>query len=134
MSDIAVIYVRHSTGKQAFIDMQIENCRKYAEEHNLQISHIYSDVDPSFVQLDKLLVDSNSHQFGNIIIHSVDRLNRYIESITYILRHFENNNIKVHSCTDRENPTSYNLGIKGVMLDFEREMMNNRKREQNIHS
>ena len=90
----AVIYARYSSHaqKDASIEQQIRECRKYAREHDLQIVGEYcdhalsgtSDKRPQFI---KMIKDSEKGHWQRVLVYKIDRFarNRY-DSAMYKVR------------------------------------------------
>lgn len=100
----AVIYARYSSHSQkdASIEQQIRECRKYAAEHDLQVVGEYcdralsgtSDKRPQFM---KMIKDSAKGHWQRVLVYKVDRFarNRY-DSAMYKAR-LKKNGVKVMS-------------------------------------
>ncbi len=83
MSQPAVIYARYSSHMQrdVSIEQQVDACRKYARENDLEILRVYddhamsgtNDNRPAFQQMIK---DSASRAFSFVIVYSLDRFSR----------------------------------------------------------
>lgn len=91
MSEKAVIYARYSSSAQReeSIEAQVRECRKFAEDNNYEIIHVYSDKAmsgktdkrPDFQQMIK---DAEKRMFDVVIVYTLDRFarNRF-DSATY---------------------------------------------------
>lgn len=84
-----VIYARFSCFHQneKSIEGQVKDCRKFAEENNIDIVNIYADraisgkIDqrPSF---QKMIYDAKQHLFDTVIVWKMDRFMRNVEGRT----------------------------------------------------
>jgi DNA invertase Pin-like site-specific DNA recombinase len=83
MSAKAVIYARYSSDNQrdASIDQQVKECRKYAELMGYEIIKVYddraltgkTDKRPSFL---RMIRDSAKGDFKYVIVYALDRFSR----------------------------------------------------------
>jgi DNA invertase Pin-like site-specific DNA recombinase len=118
----AVIYARYSSSNQReeSIAGQIRECRQYAERHNLQVIHEYtdsaltgtSDKRPAFQQM---IRDSDRKQFDVVIVWKIDRFarNRY-DAAMY--RHMlKENGVKVVSAMESISDTPEGIILEGLM-------------------
>lgn len=115
----AVIYARYSSHaqKDASIEQQIRECRKYARDHDLQIVGEYcdhaisgtSDRRPEFLRMIK---DSAKGKWQRVLVYKVDRFarNRY-DSAMYKAR-LKKNGVKVMSVME-----PIPEGPEGILLE-----------------
>jgi len=115
----AVIYARFSSHAQneQSIDGQIRVCTEYAQRHGLTVISSYCDAALSGTvdarpQFQKMIEDSEKHQFSHVIVYKLDRFarNRY-DSATYKYR-LKRNGVKVVSAMEQigDDPT-------GILLE-----------------
>ena len=81
--DKAVIYARYSSDNQrdASIDQQVKECRKYAEQMGYEVIRTYADraltgktdKRPDFL---KMIKDSAKQEFRYVIVYALDRFSR----------------------------------------------------------
>lgn len=115
----AVIYARYSSHaqKDASIEQQLRECRKYAREHDLQVVAEYcdhaisgtSDHRPEFLRMIK---DSAKGRWERVLVYKVDRFarNRY-DSAMYKAR-LKKNGVKVMSVME-----PIPEGPEGILLE-----------------
>ena len=83
MPDNAVIYARYSSANQrdVSIEQQVNACRKYAEDHNLNVINVYDDhamtgTNDNRPQFQQMIKDSATHAFKYVIVYTLDRFSR----------------------------------------------------------
>ena len=79
----AAIYARYSSHNQrdVSIEIQLEMCRAYCEEHGLEVVGEYCDHaktgrDTNRAQFQRMLVDASKHGFDHVVIYKVTRIMR----------------------------------------------------------
>ena len=79
----AAIYARYSSHNQrdVSIEIQLEMCRAYCEEHGLEVVGEYCDHaktgrDTNRAQFQRMLVDASKHGFEHVVIYKVTRIMR----------------------------------------------------------
>lgn len=115
----AAIYARYSSASQreASVEDQIKECRKFADEMEFTVVEIYADralsgtTDnrPDFQQM---IADSAKHQFEYLILYTLDRFARDRYDHAHYKRLLRQNGVKVCYATQRipDNP-------EGVILE-----------------
>lgn len=115
----AVIYARYSSHaqKDASIEQQIRECRKYAHEHDLQIvgeycDHALSGTSDKRPQFMKMIKDSAKGHWQRVLVYKIDRFarNRY-DSAMYKAR-LKKNGVKVLSVME-----PIPEGPEGILLE-----------------
>ncbi len=101
MTDIAVIYVRNSTGEQSSIDNQIEACQNYANRKNMRVLETYIENDDFSIQINRLLEDAKTRNFQHVIITQLNRISRRSNVVLETINLLENNDIKIHSLEEK---------------------------------
>ncbi|MCI9279434.1 MAG: recombinase family protein [Bacilli bacterium] len=111
-----VIYARYSSHNQTecSIDGQLEECRKYAERNNYNITHEYIDRAKSGTKDDReqflqMIADGKKGLFQGVLVYQLDRFarNRYDSAI--YKKQLKDKGIRVLSA--RENITEDASGI-----------------------
>ena len=98
MSKRVAIYGRVSTSGQS-TDIQLQECRQYAERCGYEIVAEYTDTISGVTskderpELTRLLQDAFTKKFQTCIVHSVDRLGRSLKHCLEILK-----TLKAHRC------------------------------------
>ncbi len=99
----AVIYARYSAGPKQTdqsIDGQVRVCRKYCEEHDMEVVGIYADrhitgktdARPEF---QRMIADSALHKFDAVCVYKTDRFSRSkIDSVIY-KKQLKDNGVKL---------------------------------------
>lgn len=93
------IYARYSSHSCISIEEQIEECRKYAKEHNYNIVSEYVDyaTDISKKQFKQMIEDSKKHLFVNVLVLSIDRFGRDRYENALNKTKLKQNGVKVYS-------------------------------------
>ncbi len=111
---IAVIYARYSSHNQrdVSIEQQVNACRKYAEENDLEVIRVYDDhamtgTNDNRPEFQHMIRDSASGAFSYVIVYTLDRFSRdRYDSVIY-KRKLKENGVKVLSAMENisDNPT-----------------------------
>jgi len=114
MSEKAVIYARYSSDNQrdASIDQQVKECRKYADQMGYEIIRVYddraltgkTDKRPSFL---RMIRDSAKQDFSYVIVYSLDRFSRNKYDSAIYKQKLKENGIRVLSAMEHitDDPT-----------------------------
>lgn len=114
-----VIYARYSSHAQndASIEQQLDDCKQYAEQHELNIIGVYADraisgTSDKRPEFQRMVRDSAKRRFQYVIVWKVDRFarNRY-DSATYKVR-LRNNGVKLLYAKE-----SIPDGPEGILLE-----------------
>ena len=123
MTDKAVIYARYSSDNQrdASIDQQVKECRKYAELMGYDVIRVYddraltgkTDKRPSFLRMIK---DSAKGDFQYVIVYSLDRFSRNKYDSAIHKHTLKENGVKVLSAMEHisDDPTG---GLMETILE-----------------
>lgn len=106
------IYARYSSPSCISIEGQIEECRKYAKEHNYNIVSEYVDyaTDINKKKFKQMIEDSNKHLFVNVLVLSIDRFGRDRYENALNKTKLKQNGVKVYSLKeDMQYDPSYAL-------------------------
>jgi Site-specific recombinases, DNA invertase Pin homologs len=102
----AVIYARYSTDNQNSdtIEVQVEKCSEYANEHNMNVTDIFADEATSGMksvrkELSRFFSCANDHEFDCVLIYDQSRFSRDIVDWFTFRRAIQNNDIKLVSVT-----------------------------------
>lgn len=129
MTDIAVIYVRNSTGERSSIDNQIELCQNYANRKNMRVLETYIENDDSSIQLNRLLEDAKTRNFQHVIVSQLNRISRRSNVLLGTIDSLENNNIKICSVEEKA-PNPSILNMFQVLQNYENQVMADRQIEK----
>jgi len=128
----AALYARVSTEEQTknySIENQIENLRKYCQEHNYEIFKEYIDPGYSGTALDRpglieLLQDARQGLFDVLLVYKLDRLFRNNRHMYNVLFELEELKIRFVSITEAfDTSTAIGkayLGLAGTFAEWER--------------
>ena len=112
--EAAVIYARYSSHNQrdASIDQQVKECRKYAEQMGYEVIRVYddraltgkTDKRPSFL---KMIRDSAKGEFKYVIVYALDRFSRNKYDSAIHKHTLKENGVKVLSAMEHitDDPT-----------------------------
>lgn len=102
----AGIYARYSTGNQdhATIEVQVEECAKYAEANSIEIYDVFADEAVSGMKVQRpdfqrLLFAADRKLFDAVIIYDQSRFSRDLVDWFLFRRNMEANGIKILSVT-----------------------------------
>ena len=110
----AVIYARYSSDNQrdASIDQQVKECRKYADQMGYEVLRVYddraltgkTDKRPSFLRMIK---DSTKQEFRYVIVYALDRFSRNKYDSAIYKQKLKENNVRVLSAVEHitDDPT-----------------------------
>ena len=122
----AVIYIRVSTLTQKKdghgLEGQLEACMKTIENKKLVYVGKYTDGAVSGTRLvetrdglKRLYEDSTKNIFDTVVVYKVDRLGRSMKIIMDVIDYFNQNNIKIISCTE-DVDTTKSSGLMTVQM------------------
>lgn len=112
--DKAVIYARYSSDNQrdASIDQQVKECRKYAEQMGYEVIRTYADraltgktdKRPDFL---KMIKDSAKQEFRYVIVYALDRFSRNKYDSAIYKQKLKENGVRVLSAVEHisDDPT-----------------------------
>lgn len=103
----AVVYARYSSDSQSeqSIEGQLRVCREYAEKNDIIIIDTYIDramtgTNDSRVSFQKMLKDSDNHQFSIVLVYKLDRFSRNkYESVIY-KKTLKDNGVSIITCME----------------------------------
>lgn len=123
------IYSRVSTNGQS-VDIQIQECRAYAERCGYQVIREYCDTISGTTGKDErealaqLLEDSFARKFETVVVYSVDRLGRSLKNCLDILESLKNHRtdfISIKQQIDTSSPTGQLIfNIFACLASYER--------------
>lgn len=111
---IAVIYARYSSHNQrdVSIEQQVNACRKYAKDHDLDVIRVYDDhamtgTNDNRPQFQRMIRDSASGAFDYVIVYTLDRFSRDRYDSAIHKHTLKENGVKVLSAMEniQDNPT-----------------------------
>ena len=118
----AVIYARYSSDRQneMSIEGQIEECRRYAEEHDLLIVQEYidraqtatTDKRPNFL---RMIDDSEDGGFEIILVYQLDRFSRNKDDSGYYKKILATHGVKVVSAKEMISEDSSGIITEGML-------------------
>lgn len=121
----AVIYARYSSDRQneMSIEGQIEECRRYAEEHDLIVIQEYvdraqsatTDKRPNFLCM---IDDSRDRNFEIILVYQLDRFSRNKNDTGYYKKILGDNGVKVVSAKEQIADDSSGVITEGLLEIF----------------
>ena len=104
----AVIYARYSTDNQNpdTIEVQVDRCARYAQDHGLTIADVYADEAVSGMkdvrpELARFFRDSAAGKFQRVIIYDQSRFSRDIVDWFTFRRALDKQNIRLFSATQQ---------------------------------
>ena len=132
MSKRVAIYGRVSTTSQN-TDLQIQECRQYAERCGYEVIAEYTDTisgttsKDDRVALTRLLNDAFSRQFDTVLVYSIDRVGRSLKNcldILETLKSHRTNFISLREQIDTSSPTGQLIfNIFASLASYERTMI-----------
>ena len=118
----AVIYARYSSDRQneMSIEGQIEECRRYASEHDLLIVQEYidraqtatTDKRPGFL---RMIDDSENGGFEIILVYQLDRFARNKNDSGYYKKILSDNGVRVLSAKEQIADDSSGIITEGLL-------------------
>ena len=103
----AVIYARYSSDSQSeqSIEGQIHVCKDYAEKNGIVIVDTYIDramtgTNDNRVAFQKMLKDSNNHQFSIVLVYKLDRFSRNKYESVIHKKTLKDNGVSLVSCME----------------------------------
>lgn len=114
MPDIAVIYARYSSANQrdVSIEQQVNACRKYAADQNLDVIHVYEDhamtgTNDNRPEFQQMIKDSATRAFQYVIVYTLDRFSRNKYDSAIHKHTLKENGVKVLSAMEHitDDPT-----------------------------
>ena len=103
----AVVYARYSSDSQSeqSIEGQLRVCREYAEKNNIIIIDTYIDramtgTNDSRISFQRMLKDSNSHQFSIVLVYKLDRFSRNKYESVIHKKTLKDNGVSLISCME----------------------------------
>ena len=119
--DRAVIYARYSTDKQreAYIEDQVELCRRYASRQGWSVTGTYQDAAASGASkfrpgFQRLLADAESGRFDIVACEAAGRLGRKLSDVAELFDRLTFARVKLHT-TGQGAVTQMHIGIMGTM-------------------
>ena len=132
MSKRVAIYGRVSTTSQN-TDLQIQECRQYAERCGYEVIAEYTDTisgttsKDDRVALTRLLEDSFARKFDTVVVYSIDRLGRSLKHCLDILETLKSHRcdfISIKQQIDTSSPTGQLIfNIFACLANYERTMI-----------
>ena len=132
MSKRVAIYGRVSTSGQS-TDIQLQECRQYAERCGYQVVNEYCDTisgttsKDDRVALTHLLEDSFARKFDTVVVFSIDRLGRSLKHCLDILETLKSHRcdfISIKQQIDTSSPTGQLIfNIFACLANYERTMI-----------
>lgn len=122
----AVIYARYSSAgqREQSIEDQIEDCKKYADNHDFRIVGIYADyaktgTNSNREEFQKMLSDSKKERFEAVLVWKLDRFGRNREEMAINRLTLKKSGVSIISCMENipDDPT-------GVILEGMIESLN----------
>lgn len=137
----AVIYARYSSHNQrdVSIEQQVDACRKYAAENDMQILRVYADramsgttdARPAFQQM---IRDSASRAFSFVLVYSLDRFSRDRYASAVHKHTLKEHGVRVLSAVEnlRDDPTGVLMEsiLEGFAEYYSKELAQKIKRGQ----
>lgn len=133
---ISAIYCRVSTSEQN-PKIQEEIARKYADNQNIEIYKIYTDIYSGTVaqrpQFNILIEDMRQFKFNTIIVTKLDRIGRSLKHLLSLFEEFKLKNIDFIAVQQNIDTTTsvgrLQLQILGAFAEFERNLISERTKD-----
>lgn len=137
--DRAAIYARFSSHNQRdeSIEIQVENCRAYCEEHGLHVVKEYSDHaqtgrDTNRAAFQRMLADADRHLFDYVVIYKVTRIMRNRDEMALLRIHLQRDGIEILYAGEQIADGSsgvLQLGMLEVLAEWESAILAERVRD-----
>lgn len=122
---VAVIYARYSSHNQrdVSIEQQVNVCRKYAEEHDLDVIRIYDDhamsgTNDNRPQFQRMIRDSATGAFSYVIVYQLDRFSRDRYDSAIHKHTLKENGVKVLSAMENIGDDPTGVLMESVLEGF----------------
>lgn len=129
-SKLCVIYARFSTSgqKETSIERQVEDCRLYIAENELQLVDTYADRGVSGAtdereELYRLREDAKKGRFTHLVIESLDRLARKLRIAVDIFEELLDLDIVLHDAEEGRSLSIIDVGLKGASAQAARDLL-----------
>lgn len=99
----AVIYAKYyNSGNrdELSIENQVRICEEYAEKHNYRVIADYEDVTGERAEFQRMLQNSENHEFQVVIVSSFDRFAQDRYNSVYYKHKLKKNGVKVISAQE----------------------------------
>lgn len=116
----AAIYVKQKTNGFGSVESKVKQCKRFAEERQLDIAGIYADTVPRNncrrLDLEKLLDDCKKHTFEYVIILSYANLTRKYTEFCKCYDTFKKNGIQLIPVHDESLDEMYEI-VRRVLCE-----------------
>lgn len=131
------IYVRVSTDGQAeggtSLETQEAACRRYAVDHNMEVTEVYSESFSGYTRerplLTKLREQVRSHAVQTVVVYAIDRLSRNQTDLAILLDEAERHRCQIACVTEPLEATAigkFMLNARAFVAEVEREKIKER--------
>lgn len=110
----AVTYRRSATENQEWLDDQEADCRRYADEHGLTITRVFTDIGRSHAGIDHLIATVEEGGVADLIVTDLARLGFRIADHLAVVQRLHDAGIDIHVTKEQMPNTqaSLRLGVK----------------------
>lgn len=110
----AVTYRRSATENQGWLDDQEAGCRRYADEHGLTITRVFTDIGRSHAGIDHLIATAEEGGVTDLIVTDLARLGFRIADHLAVVQRLHDAGIDIHVTKERTPNTqaSLRLGVR----------------------
>ncbi|MBQ4443535.1 MAG: recombinase family protein [Clostridia bacterium] len=124
----AVIYARYrgdaSIPAQPYIEEQIEKCMCYAQEHDIQVKRVYTEIEvwgvpaqPRVIR-EQMILDSASHEWDTVLVTDMDKLARKRTDAWECKHRLEKNGVTIEPITQKN--IAEEIIIEQILIGMEK--------------
>ena len=121
----AVIYARYSSHNQrdVSIEQQVQACRQYAAENNLEVIRVYEDhamtgTNDNRPEFQQMILDSASRAFSFVVVYTLDRFSRDRYDSAVHKHTLKENGVKVLSAMENIQDNPVGVLMESVLEGF----------------
>ncbi|MCI6573120.1 MAG: recombinase family protein [Firmicutes bacterium] len=121
----AVIYARYSSDSQTeqSIEGQLRVCKEYAQKNDIVIVDTYIDramsgTNDNRVAFQKMIKDSNNHQFSIVLVYKLDRFSRNKYESVIHKKTLKDNGVRIVSCMENIPDTPEGTLMEALLEGF----------------
>ena len=121
----AVIYARYSSDSQTeqSIEGQLRVCKEYAQKNDIVIVDTYIDramsgTKDNRIAFQKMIKDSNNHQFSIVLVYKLDRFSRNKYESVIHKKTLKDNGVRIVSCMENIPDTPEGTLMEALLEGF----------------